>query len=45
MTTKSKNVQLFARHEVKDYAIWKKGYDAYAAQQQAAGVYYQHVYQ
>jgi quinol monooxygenase YgiN len=43
--TYSQNVQVFVRHEVKDYKVWKKGYDDYAAKQKEGGVYYQHVYQ
>lgn len=38
------NVQMFVRHEVVDYDIWKKGYDDYADQQKSGGVYYQKVY-
>ncbi len=41
----SQNVQVFVRHEVKDYKVWKKGYDEYATKQKEGGVYYQHVYQ
>jgi hypothetical protein len=43
--TYSQNVQVFVRHEVKDYKVWKKGYDEYAMKQKEGGVYYQHVYQ
>lgn len=41
----SQNVQVFVRHEVKDYKVWKKGYDDYAMKQKEGSVYYQHVYQ
>lgn len=39
------DVQAFIRHEVVDYAAWKKVYDAFAPQQKKAGVFSQVVYQ
>lgn len=41
----SQNVQMFVRHQVADYDVWKKGYDGYAQEQKAGGVYFQKVYQ
>jgi len=43
--TFAQNVQLFVRHDVLDYKIWKKGYDDFALKQKEGGVYYQRVYQ
>lgn len=39
------NIQVFVRHEVVDYEVWKKGYDAYAEKQAEGGVYFQKVFQ
>ena len=39
------NVQVFVRHDVADYKVWKKGYDDFALEQKKGGVYYQQVYQ
>lgn len=39
----SGDVRLYVRHHVKDYAIWKKGYDGFAAQR--GDVFYQAVFQ
>lgn len=39
------DVHLFVRHEVTDYATWRKSYDAFHATQQKFGVVAQAVYQ
>ncbi len=39
------DVRMFVRHEVADYAVWKKGYDAYSETQKKMGVFNQAVYQ
>lgn len=39
------DVQAFVRHEVADYAAWKKVYDAFASEQKKGGVFAQVVYQ
>jgi len=36
---------MFVRHSVADYAIWKKGYDAFDAKRKALGVTAQASYQ
>jgi hypothetical protein len=41
----AENVQVFIRHEVVDYKVWKKGYDAFTTEQRKGGVYFQKVYQ
>ena len=41
----AEDARMFVRHEVADYAIWKKGYNAYAPQQKKGGVFFQAVYQ
>jgi hypothetical protein len=37
-------VRMFVRHEVTDYATWRKSYDAFGATQKDMGVGYQAVY-
>jgi hypothetical protein len=39
------DVHMFVRHEVADYATWKKGYDGFRATQKKMGVVSQAVYQ
>ena len=39
------DVRMFIRHDVADYAVWRKGYDAYAPTQKKMGVRYEAVYQ
>jgi quinol monooxygenase YgiN len=39
------DVQMFVRHEVADYATWKKSYDGFRATQKKLGVVSQAVYQ
>ncbi len=39
------DVQLFVRHEVADYATWKKSYDGFRTTQKKLGVVSQAVYQ
>ena len=38
-------VRMFVRHEVTDYATWRKGYDGFRATQRQLGVVSQSVYQ
>lgn len=39
------DVRMFVRHEVTDYATWKKAFDAFAPAQKKGGVYYKAVFQ
>jgi|APGre2960657468_1045069.scaffolds.fasta_scaffold00758_1 hypothetical protein len=39
----SSDVRLYVRHNVADYAVWKKGYDAFAPMR--GDVFYQAVFQ
>ena len=39
------DVRMFIRHDVADYAVWRKGYDAYAPTQKKMGVIFEAVYQ
>jgi ABC-type sugar transport system substrate-binding protein len=39
------DVRMFVRHEVADYATWRKAYDGFRATQQKMGVVSQAVYQ
>jgi ABC-type sugar transport system substrate-binding protein len=39
------DVHMFVRHEVADYATWRKAYDGFRATQQKLGVVAQAVYQ
>ena len=41
----AKEVRMFVRHDVADYAVWRKGYDAYAPTQKKMGVFFEAVYQ
>ena len=43
--TWAKDVRMFVRHEVADYAVWKKGYDDFAPNQKKMGVIFKAVYQ
>ena len=38
-------VRVFVTHEVTDYAVWRKAYDAFAPTQKKLGVTHQSVYQ
>jgi ABC-type sugar transport system substrate-binding protein len=38
------DVRLFARHEVADYGVWRKSFDAFAPTQKKLGVLYSAVY-
>ena len=40
----AENVRLFVRHEVADYAAWRKVFDGFAATQKKFGVYSKAVY-
>jgi ABC-type sugar transport system substrate-binding protein len=39
------DVRMFVRHDVADYAGWRKAYDSFAPMQKKLGVIYQAVYQ
>jgi ABC-type sugar transport system substrate-binding protein len=39
------DVRMFVRHEVADYATWRKSYNAFASVQKKNGVIHQAVYQ
>lgn len=39
------SVRMFVRHEVSDYATWRKAYDGFKATQRKMGVTFQAVYQ
>ena len=39
------DVRMFVRHQVADYAAWRKAYDGFAATQKKGGVIYKAVYQ
>jgi len=39
------DVRLFVRHEVADYATWKKAFDSFAPAQKKGGVFFKAVYQ
>jgi hypothetical protein len=39
------DVRMFVRHEVADYGVWRKSYDAFAPVQKKWGVIYEAVYQ
>ena len=41
----AQDVRMFVRHEVADYAVWRKAYDSFAPMQKRAGVIYKAVYQ
>jgi len=39
------DVRMFVRHEVADYDVWRKAFDAFAPMQKKGGVIYKAVYQ
>ena len=39
------NIRMYCRHDVADYAVWKKGYDDFAHYQKTHGVIHESVYQ
>jgi ABC-type sugar transport system substrate-binding protein len=39
------DVRMFVRHEVADYGVWRKAFDAFAPTQKKQGVIYKAVYQ
>ena len=39
------NIRMYCRHDVADYAAWKKGYDDFAHYQKTHGVIHESVYQ
>jgi ABC-type sugar transport system substrate-binding protein len=39
------DVRMFVRHEVADYGVWRKAFDAFAPAQKKQGVIYKAVYQ
>jgi|SRR5665213_1164199 ABC-type sugar transport system substrate-binding protein len=39
------DVRMFVRHEVADYGVWRKAFDAFAPMQKKQGVIYKAVYQ
>ena len=41
----SADVRLFVRHQVDDFSVWVKGYDAYSGEQKRAGIFHKAVYQ
>ena len=41
----NRNVRVFVRHDVVDFAVWKKGYDDFAAEQKKGDVFFQQVFQ
>lgn len=41
----AQDVRMFVRHDVTDYAIWKKGYDGFSGFQKSHGVFSQSVWQ
>ncbi len=41
----SADVRLFVRHQVDDFSVWVKGYDAYSKAQKRAGIFHKAVYQ
>ena len=41
----AQDVRMFVRHEVADYAVWRKAYDSFAPMQKKMGVIYKTVYQ
>ena len=44
-TAHAADVRMFVRHEVADYAVWRKAYNAFTPAQKKHGVLYQAVYQ
>ena len=43
-TSYAGDVRMFVRHEVTDYAAWKKAFDTFAPVQKKGGVFYKAVY-
>jgi hypothetical protein len=43
--SRASDVRMFVRHEVADYGIWRKSFNAFAPTQKKAGVIYKAVYQ
>jgi hypothetical protein len=43
-TAQAEDARLFARHEVTNYAVWRKAFDAFAPTQKKLGVIYSAVY-
>lgn len=41
----AQDVRMFVRHDVTDYAVWKKGYDGFSGYQKSHGVFFQSVWQ
>jgi hypothetical protein len=41
----AQDVRMYARHDVTDYALWKKSYDGASGLQKSHGVFYQSVWQ
>jgi ABC-type sugar transport system substrate-binding protein len=41
---RAEDVRMFVRHEVADYGVWRKAFDAFAPTQQKMGVIYKAVY-
>jgi quinol monooxygenase YgiN len=42
--TRAADVRMFVRHEVADYAAWRKAFEAFAPTQKKMGVIYKAVY-
>jgi ABC-type sugar transport system substrate-binding protein len=43
--SRAEDVRMFVRHEVSDYGVWRKTFDAFAPTQKKLGVIYKAVYQ
>jgi ABC-type sugar transport system substrate-binding protein len=43
-TARAADVRMFVRHEVADYGVWRKTFDAFAPTQKKQGVIYKAVY-
>jgi hypothetical protein len=44
-TSNAGDVRMFVRHEVSDFAAWKKAFESFAPVQKKGGVFYKAVYQ
>jgi ABC-type sugar transport system substrate-binding protein len=42
---RAEDIRMFVRHEVADYAVWKKAYDGFAPTQKKMGVVFKAAYQ
>ena len=42
---RAEDVRMFVRHDVADYGVWRKAFDAFAPTQKKLGVIYKAVYQ